>query len=143
MWQHVITEEDILHFIGEMHGFHDGCLKEMKYTSGAYVDENLYMRPVNTVRRLNLIIQIQNQDCSMIEMEFTGVKRLNLYPVDEEYTCEITGASLFIKDGDIYWCDQEIAPEDVGNYCGDTLICATSLRWRQVHNRMGPEAFYQ
>lgn len=44
----------------------------------------------------------------MIEMEFAGLKYLNLSPVDEQYTCEIFGSTLLIKDRDIYWCDDKM-----------------------------------
>lgn len=79
----------------------------------------------------------------MIEMEFAGLKYLNLSPVDEQYTCEIFGSTLLIKDRDIYWCDeQNISEDDIEDYDG-TIICAARLRWRAIDGHMGDGEFYK
>lgn len=57
-----------------MGSFHDSCLKEMKYISGAYVDEELSMLPVNSKRMLSVIIQRQFENPSAIELQFVGLK---------------------------------------------------------------------
>ncbi len=122
--------------------FHDSCIKEMRYISGAYVDEDLSMHPLNDKRILDVIIQRQFKDLSMIEMQFIGLKCLKLYPTDEEYTCEILDSTMFFKDDSIYWCDcGDISKNDFEEYEG-TLICASKLRWRSVENKMGQEDFY-
>ena len=108
--------------------FHDSCIKEMKYLSGAYVSDDLAMWSLNDKRVLK---------------QFTGLKYLKLFPLDEkEYTCEILGSIMFFKDGCIYWCDcEDISEDDFEDYEG-TLICAEGLRWRTIENRMGAEEFY-
>ena len=58
--------------------FHDSCIKELKYVSGAYIEEDLSMYPLNDKRILNIIIQCQFEDVSMIEMQFIGLKCLRL-----------------------------------------------------------------
>ena len=79
----------------------------------------------------------------MIEMEFAGLKYLNLSPTDERYTCEIFGSTLRIKDSDIYWCDeQNISEDDIEDYDG-TIICAARLRWRAIDGHMGNGEFYK
>ena len=35
-----------------VYGFHDSCLKELKYISGAYVNEKLSMIPVNKQKNI-------------------------------------------------------------------------------------------
>ena len=101
------------------------------------------MHPLNDRRVLNVIIQRQFEDVSMIEMEFAGLKYLNLSPVDERYTCEIFGSTLRIKDRDIYWCDgQNISEDDIEDYDG-TIICAARLRWRAIDGHMGNGEFYK
>lgn len=71
----------------------------MRYYSEAYVDDNLAMYPINAKRILNIIIQRQFKELSMIELQFVGLKYLSLFPTDEEYTCEILDSKMLIKDG--------------------------------------------
>lgn len=142
MWNEIIDEKDIHNFMNEVGFFHDGCIKEMRYYSGAYVNDDLAMYPINDKRILNVIIQRQYEDLSMIELQFIGLKYLNLFPSNEEYTCEILDSKMLIKDDFIYWCDcGELSEDDFEDYEG-TLICAAQLRWRAIENRMGSEEFY-
>lgn len=57
-----------------VYDFHDSCVKEMSYISGAYVDDSLSMYPLNDRRILRVVIQRQFDENSMIEMEFQGFK---------------------------------------------------------------------
>ena len=142
MWHEIVNEKDIQEFMYKVVFFHDGCIKEMKYYSGAYVAENLAMYPINDKRILSVIVQRQFEELAMIEMQFIGLKYLKLFPNNEEYTCEILDSKMFIKDGYIYWCDDGyFSEEDIEDYEG-TLICASKLRWRAIENRMGQEDFY-
>ena len=142
MWNEIKDIYDLMNFMENMEGFHDSCIKELRYISGAYVDEDLSMYPLNDKRILNVIIQRQFKDLPMIEMQFIGLKCLKLYPTDEEYTCEILDSTMFFKDDSIYWCDcGDISMNDFEAYEG-TLICASKLRWRSVENKMGQEDFY-
>lgn len=40
MWNEITTEKELNNFLDVMCYFHDSCLKEIKYISGAYVNEN-------------------------------------------------------------------------------------------------------
>ena len=143
MWNEIRSEQDIRDFMDKVYAFHDSCIKEMHYVSGASVNADLRMYPLNDRRVLNVIIQRQFEDVSMIEMEFAGLKYLNLSPVDEQYTCEIFGSTLLIKDRDIYWCDgQNVSEDDIEDYDG-TIICAARLRWRAIDGHMGNGEFYK
>ena len=105
-------------------------------------DDDEIIKAINDKRILNVIIQRQYEELSMIEMQFIGLKCLKLFPDNEEYTCEILDSKMLIKDGFIYWCDSgEISEENFEEYEG-TLVCATKLRWRAIENRMGQEEFY-
>lgn len=142
MWNEVVDENDLKCFMNWIGSFHDSCIKELRYISGAYVDEGLSMYPLNDKRILDVIIQRQFKDISMIEMQFIGLKCLKLYPTDEKNTCEIIDSAMFIKDDSIYWCDcGEISENDLEEYEG-TLICASKLRWRSIDNSMGPKVFF-
>lgn len=142
MWNEIANEKDLNSFMDAMYGFHDSCLKEIKYISGAYVDEELSMFPINNKRILSMIIQRQFESPSVIEMQFAGLKYLKLFPNDENYTCEILDATMIFKDDCIYWCDcGDLSESDLDNYTG-TLICASKLRWRSIENHMGEKEFY-
>lgn len=142
MWEIINNNAQVLRFMEKMSYFHDSCIKEISYISGAYVDNDLSMHPINDQRILRVIIQSQSNELPMIEMEFQGLKYFKLFPVDTQYTCEILGATLTIKDGNIYWCDGvDLLEKDLDNYIG-TSICALNLRWRSVDNNMGRKEFY-
>ena len=142
MWEIIHTNNEILKFMENVCYFHDSCIKEISYISGAYVGENLSMHPLNDRRVLRVIIQRQYEKNSMIEMEFQGLKHLKLFPVDESYTCEILDSTMIMKDGNIYWCDcGNVSESDIDDYTG-TLICASGFRWRSVENHMGEKPFY-
>ncbi len=142
MWKEIVDNNDLLEFLKRVCCFHDSCIKEIKYVSGAYVDEKLSMYPVNDQRLLRVIIQRQFEDDSMIEMEFVGLRQLRLFPITENYTCEILDATMILKDDSIYWCDcGGLSENDLANYDG-TLICASKLRWRTVAGHMGNKEYF-
>ena len=133
MWKELRTQHEIDNFMKEIIGFHDSCIKEIKYSSGAYVETNLSMSPVNTKRTLTVLIQRQFEDISALELEFSEL----------EYTCEILDASFFIKDGLIYWCDSsDVKEDDIHNYKG-TVICSKKVRWRNASELIGKRDFYK
>ena len=136
MWKELRTQHEIDNFMKEIIGFHDSCIKEIKYSSGAYVEKNLSMSPVNTKRTLTVLIQRQFEDISALEY-------IRMYPVNPDYTCEILDASFFIKDGLIYWCDNgDVKEDDIHNYKG-TVICSKKVRWRNASELIGKRDFYK
>ena len=142
MWNEIVCKKDLDSFMNIMCGFHDSCVKEIKYISGAYVNEKLSMSPVNSQRILCVIIQRQFEDPSAIEMQFAGLKYLKLFPNGENYTCEILDASMIIKEDCIYWCDcGGLSEKDIESYTG-TTICASKVRWRAVDEYIGPNEIY-
>lgn len=143
MWNEIKNQDDLKNFMNMLYGFHDSCIKEFKYISGAYVDKNLSMYPVNSQRVLSIIIQRQFENPSVIEMEFIRLKHLNMFPVDEKYTCEILDAALLLKDDCIYWCDcGDITESNIDGYDG-TLICAERMRWRVADEYIGKDEIYK
>ena len=142
MWETISSSDEISRFMERVYDFHDSCVKEMSYISGAYVDDSLSMYPLNDRRILRVVIQRQFAEDPMIELEFQGLKYLRLFPVDESYTCEILDSAMLLKDGSIYWCDcGDVTEDDLDDYKG-TLICASKLRWRAIENHMGEKTFY-
>ncbi|MBR3956065.1 MAG: hypothetical protein IKJ63_11395 [Clostridia bacterium] len=142
MWHEILTQEDIERFMEQMLYFHDSCIKEMRYVSGAYVEDDLAMYPLNSRRELRMIIQRQFAKDSAIEMVFGGLKNMKLMPFDEQYTCEIMEASMGFKDGLLYWCNEAdpVACEDA-DYIG-IVIYAETLKWRTLENAMGKNEIY-
>ncbi|NLU24615.1 MAG: hypothetical protein GXW99_07910 [Clostridiales bacterium] len=142
MWNEINNDDDLNCFMQTHFAFHDSCIKELKYVSGAYVKENLSMHPVNDQRILKIIIQRQFENHSVIEMEFTGLKYMKLFPNDENYTCEILDATMILKGDCIFWCDCGGLSEDsLENYKG-TMICASKVRWRAVNEYIGSKEVY-
>ena len=140
-WTEIRDEDSLKEFMERVTFFHDSCIKEMHYLSGAYVNENLDMYPVNDRRILRVIIQRQYEEDPMIEMEFQGLKYLKLFPADERYTCEIIDSTIILKEDYIIWsdCEDKIDLED-----GDTgtLVCASKLRWRPIYGCMGAKNYW-
>ena len=142
MWKSISTNDEMLVFMEKVCNFHDSCIKEMCYVSGAYVNVDRSMHPRNDRRVLRVLIQRQCKRDSMIEMEFQGLKYVKLFPVDENYTCEILDSTMIIKDGNVYWCDCGNVSEFDLNDCAGTLICASKLKWRFIEDHMGEKEFY-
>ena len=59
MWEIISTNDEILKFMDKVCYFHDSCIKEISYISGAYVGEKLSMHPLNDRRVLRVVIQRQ------------------------------------------------------------------------------------
>jgi len=123
------------------YGFHDSCVKELKYISGAYGDED-WMHVINNLRILKVVFHGRFKNSDVIEMEFIGLKYIKMYPTDEKYTCEIFDATMILKEDCIFWCDEGgMSEDDLGSYEG-TLICASKVRWRAIYDCIGQSEFY-
>ena len=132
MWNKISSKEDISTLMDRMYSFHDSCIKEMHYISGAYTTADR--------RTLRVLIQSQIDSSAAIELEFSGLISLSLRPTDEKYTCEILEASLEEKDGYFIWKD-DIDLSEESDQCG-TVICSESLSWREIKSAYGSDEFY-
>ena len=142
MWHVVDNQEKLNQFMRSVNEFHDSCLKELKYLSGAYVGSDLSMQAINQKRKLSVIIQCQNEKTPIFEMEFEHLIYLKLNPVSDEYSCALFDASMFFYADRIYWCDSgDISINEVSKYEG-TIICATSFRWRIINDVLGDKNYY-
>ncbi|MBE7030715.1 MAG: hypothetical protein E7409_04715 [Ruminococcaceae bacterium] len=129
MWNEINTEQELNEFLELYGNFHDSCLKELRYISGAFVNKNLGMHPINDKRKLYVVFQRQCEKNPTIEIEFSGLLKLNLLPNDETYTCEILDVAMFFENGEFYWGDSIWFKEEREQYDG-TWICAKRVRWR-------------
>lgn len=133
MWNELSTDEELQNFMVTINYFHDSCIKEINYISGAYVNSDLAMHPVNDIRSLRVVIQRQYSDYLTIELEFKELHYLSLRPTSDLYTCEILHATLFKKNDLIYWSDCEMDFSKLANFKSKaTMICASRLRWRSI-----------
>ena len=131
-WNDIINEQSIAEFNELTNNLHDSCIKELRYISGAYVASDLSMHPINDQRLLRVIIQCQSKELPMIELEFEGLQYLKLSPIDTDYTCEISDATLLLNAKNVFWCDKGGLTEmDLEQYTG-TIICAKKLKWRPI-----------
>ena len=58
-WNNIKTKDDIYKLMNVFGNFHDSCIKEIHYVSGAYVNENLEMNPINKRRNVTVVFQRQ------------------------------------------------------------------------------------
>lgn len=141
MWNNVINNEDIKRLLFVSQGLHDGCIKEIHYISGAYVDDELCLYPINDRRMLSVIIQQSGELCAY-ELVFSDLVYIKMSPIGPGFTCEIMESALWIDDDCIYWADsRDVYLEGIDHYEG-TIICAKALRWRNITHK-GDEAFWK
>ena len=142
MWHEIKNQVEADAFMEHVEDFHDSCIKELSYISGAYVENDLSMYPVNEKRALRVAFQRQFAAPSMIEMAFTGLRYLKITPNDMTCTCEISDATLLVRAGRVCWCDRGgITSEGMLTYDG-TVICAEKVCWRPIEGHMGEAPFY-
>lgn len=143
MWNYVTDTVTIQELMDKVCFFHDSCIKEIRYISGAYIDNELFMHPTNSSRKLSVIIQRQTHINSVIELEFTKLKYLRLIPLEEKYTCEILGATLLIEHGYFVWFDcADMSVSDMEKYDG-VVVCAEGLRWRAIDVGLGSQEYFE
>jgi hypothetical protein len=127
-WSFIETQKDANAFMEEVCGFHDSVIKELHYISGAFVDTDKSMKPVEDIR--SILIQVQSQQCRNFAIEFQGVIALNLRPAADNYTGNIFDAALIVQDEIIFFSNSSMEHPDL-TYEG-TWITAYSLKWRYV-----------
>lgn len=130
-WNYIKTNEDIEKLMKTFGGFHDSCIKEISYISGAYVNEDLSIQPSNNKREVKVLFERQLSNPTSIEMVFEKVSKLNLAPIDERYDCVILDSFMEFVENKIYWADcSDLDIHDIREYDDYTWICAESVKWR-------------
>lgn len=136
-------DSDIEKLMEEFGWFHDSCIKELKYYSGGYVDEDGDMYPFNSKRCVKIIFQSQNAHIRVIEMKFEKIQKLNLRPRYEEYDCIIYNASLKKINNLFYWSEWENFKEEDLKKEDGTWISAQKVSWRPLNNTFGDKEIYR
>lgn len=148
-WNEVRTPEDIAELMKAFVGFHDACLTELRYASGAFVDGEGRMwfgRPEERTARATFHSQWKEQ---ALELCFTGVRKICMAGWQERYGCDLFDCYLAIHtdlvagrdDPLIVWADgEDFSPKDLPErgLLGepmDSYIVAARLRWRWTEKR--------
>ena len=137
VWHTVQSAQDAAALMRTVDGFHDSCLKELRYVSGAYMTVD-GMSPTNDLRSLFVMIETPR---GALELAFSGLQTLRLSPATPDYTCEILDASLFVNDDGVVWCDSALSMRQIDSYDG-TVICADALRYRLWNGPTGKADVY-
>lgn len=126
------SQSSIDELMKTFNGFHDSCITEIHYVSGAHVNENRAINPFDSIRTVTIIFQSQCAVTRTIEIKFENVVRLNLCPKTEMQDAVIYGASIFRCNNLLYWsslCDIEISELGKADF---TWISAEKISWRII-----------
>lgn len=120
-------------------------IEEMRYDSGSWVHHDLSMCPINTRRTLYVIFQTQWKDSSVIEMQFEGVEWLNLRPMSENFSSNLSGAYMCFENKSFVWFSSDDFKSDYKElYEHDdiTWIKANKAKWRRAESYLGEDSVY-
>lgn len=116
-WNYIRTQADANQFMKLFVAFHDSTLDKLNYEE--------------TYGETRLTVQFDNSGWyGIVELCFEGIIALNLRAPLENYSREIYGATLLIRDESVFWADDELEVEDL-SYPG-TYIKALNLKWRKI-----------
>ena len=141
VWNKVETKDHVDALMKTFGCFHDSCIKEIRYISGAFVDKDLSMNPVNNMRIVDVVFQRQYENPTVIIVRFIGLNIMQLIPNNDDYTCEIQNADMFINNGNIYWVDCCGVANDLDRYEG-TWLSADKIEWIIADSYIGNEEVY-
>ncbi len=141
VWNTIATQAEAESLLERFGGFHDGCLREAHVWTGHWVAEDLSMA-VDPTTWVRLLVQRQYRPLAAIELLFGGVTRFNLVAAPETYENIIYEASLFVRDGLVYWADSATWQPDGPDRDQCTWIAARAARWRDASAWLGERLRY-
>ncbi len=147
-WNDVKNQFDIDDLKQIYGAFHDACIKELRYVSGADVNENLSMGFGESLDRKLFVIFNRQYKPIKIELFFEGMRRMNIAGWQNNYFCDISNCYLalhndLIKGRDdslIVWADNSgFNPKVNGerNILSEpltTYIISEKLKWRLIED---------
>lgn len=140
-WKIINSKEEADELSDLYCNFHDGCLKEIWFSSGAHLKRNFTISAIsNPIARF--LIQRPWPNPRVIEIEFTEIVQINIKPEGDDVFIEILDTRLYFEDGIFFWSVQgyQINDEDKDKY---TWIAAKKVRWRVVEELIGEETVYK
>lgn len=97
-WYDVSNQSDI-DYLNEIYGgFHDACIVELQYISGADVDENLSMRFGESLDRKLLVIFKRQWKPMKIKLLFERMHQMNIAGWQNDYFCDIFDCYLALHN---------------------------------------------
>ncbi len=136
------NQESIDYLMNQFNGFHDSCIKEVKYVSGAYVSKNGAINPFDSTKTMTIIFQSQGANIRTIEMKFDGIVRFNLCPKGEMEDAVLYGASILYYNGLIYWSSLYDVKLSELEDCDSTWVSSERISWRALDNCLGDKIIY-
>ena len=128
-------EKELNEFLDDVWNFHDGVISKANYTSGSSGDTTGTV-PFDINPRLILRIEgchYNETTINGVELLFEGVTKVFIAPTKENYTCNIMGANIVLKDNkftfvnDTYYNVDEINTDETC-YC---YVAAKKLSYRR------------
>lgn len=140
VWKTVRSQKDV-DCINEMFGeFHDCCLKEVCFSTGGYVSDDLSMNVIS-LPIARFLFQRQMRNPSVIEMEFREIIQINIKPVEKNQGVDIIGAHLYLQNGIFFWSEKDYEFHD-SNKDTYTWIAARFTQWRERDDLLGKNMVY-
>ncbi len=116
-WNYISTQSDADVFMKKFAGFHDSTLQTINYS------ENYDSVTANAI--------FDNSGWfGIVELCFEGVQMLKIMPATENYTRELSEASLIIENESVFWADSYM--ENVNTSYDGSIIKALNLKWRKL-----------
>jgi hypothetical protein len=148
IWHEINSQIEIDYLMQTYGGFHDSCITELHYVSGADIDESLSMRFGNSKdKKLSVILKRQWKPIK-IELYFEGMRKMNIAGWQKNYISEILDCYLKLHNdlvkGDcvnlVVWADDEgfdpkgIIGSDILEEPMSTYIISERLKWRLLED---------
>lgn len=139
-WIEVNSKEDVDYLNDIFGNFHDSCLKEICFSSGGYVQEDLSMHALGQpIARF--LFQRQWENPSAIEIEFRDVIQINIKPEGENEFVDIMIEHLYLYDNIFFWSARDYEIHEADKDC-HTWISAKSVYWRIRDDFLGNKKIY-
>ncbi len=107
-WSDVNNQAAIENLLRMYGGFHDSCITELRYQSGADVTADLSMRFGNPLdRKLYVILKRQFEPIT-IELLFEGMRQMNVTGWQMNYFCYILDCYLAFRNDLITGMDENL-----------------------------------
>jgi hypothetical protein len=119
-------------------GFHDSCVHEIHISTGRYVGAFSSMSLMGN-HDIHLLIQTQGEP-SALELRFVDVVSFGFARPDSDGV--ILDASLFLRDGVVYWADQTDFQPGFPR-AETTWVAARGAFWREVSSWTGSTLRYR
>lgn len=139
-WKEIKVKKDVEELNNIFGNFHDAYLKEVCFSSGSYVNNDLSMHEVNNpIARF--LFQRAWKNPAAIEIQFEDVIQINIKPGNKNEFSDIIVAHLYFEDGIYFWSakDYEYIEEGKDDY---TWIAAKKVKWRICDEYLGKKIIY-